>query len=175
MTQAQKGFTLLEGLVVIVVAGILAAIIAPGWFNFVEKNQLTVANDTLYLGMRTAQSKAQSQKSVWQFSLREHNGLVEWAVHPNAVSPSAAQWEALDSRSIQIDAETTFVSSGGIYYVRFDENGNPHQLGRMALSGKRFSRNKRCVIISTLIGAARKSTEKPTPDPTYTARDRFCY
>jgi prepilin-type N-terminal cleavage/methylation domain-containing protein len=175
MTQSEKGFTLLESLVVIVMVGIVAAIAAPGWLNFVEKSQLTVGRDKLYLAMRKAQSEAQHKRTGWQFSVRERDGAVEWATHPNSVTPAVAQWEALDSKSIQLDAESTFTSSAGVYYVRFDEGGNPHHLGRVTLSGKHFSMNKRCVIISTLIGAARKSQEQPTPDPTYTTRDRFCY
>jgi prepilin-type N-terminal cleavage/methylation domain-containing protein len=175
MSQTQRGFTLLEMLVVVFIVGIVAAIAAPSWLSFVEKSQLTVANDKLYLGLRKAQSEAQHKRTVWQFSVRERDGAVEWATHPNSVTPAVAQWEALDSKSIQLDAESTFTSSAGVYYVRFDEGGNPHHLGRVTLSGKHFSMNKRCVIISTLIGAARKSQEQPTPDPTYTTRDRFCY
>lgn len=172
MTQDQRGFTLLEALVVIVMLGIVAAIAAPGWLSFLEKTQLTVARDKLYLGIRQAQSEAQHKKTTRQFSVRERSGVVEWSVHPNA---GATQWEVLDAGSIKIDSESTFSSSAGVYYVRFDEDGNPDNLGRITLSGKRFSSNKRCVIISTMIGAARKSKEQPTPDPTYTARNRFCY
>lgn len=174
MTQDQKGFTLLEALVVVVMVGIVAAIAAPGWLSFLEKSQLTVANDKLYLGIRQAQSEAQRKRTAWRYSVREHNGLVEWAVHPDSLT-TVAQWEAFDGGSIKIDSESTFASSAGVYYVRFDEGGNPHHLGRMTFSGKRFSSSKRCVIVSTLIGAARKSKEQPTPDPTYTTRDRFCY
>lgn len=174
-TGSQKGFTLLEMFVVILGAGILAAIAAPGWMSFIEKSQLNVGRDKLYLGMREAQAIAQARRTVQQFSLREQDGFVEWAVHPMNVSPSVARWEQLDSKAIHIDSETTFVSTAGIYYVRFDEHGNPHRLGRMTLSGNRFSKNKRCVVISTLIGAARKAQDKPTPDPTYRTSDRFCY
>ena len=160
---------------VIVMIGAVAAIAAPGWLNSVERTRLTVGGDELYLGMREAQSEAQAKKTTWRFSLRERNGSIEWAAHPNSISPNAAQWKVIESQSIQIDEETTFISSGGIYYVRFDEDGNPHRLGRVTLSGRRFSNNKRCVIVSTLIGAMRKAKDRPTPDPSYRTRDRFCY
>lgn len=171
----QKGFTLLEMLVVIIGMGILAAIAAPGWMGFIEKSRLNVGRDKLYLGMRKAQTEAQAQRTVQQFSLRERDGFVEWVVHPMNVLPDAAHWEQLDAKSIHIDSETTFVSTAGIYYVRFDEHGNPHRLGRTTLSGSRVSKNKRCVVISTLIGAMRKAEDKSTPDPNYRTSDRFCY
>lgn len=171
----QRGFTLLEVFVVIVGMGILAAIAAPSWMSFIESSRLNVGRDKLYLGMREAQTQAQAQRTVQQFSMRERDGFVEWAVHPLNVLPGTAQWEQLDAKSIRIDSETTFVSAAGTYYVRFDEQGNPHRLGRITLSGSRFSKNKRCVVISTLIGAMRKAEDKPTPDPTYPASDRFCY
>lgn len=171
----QKGFTLLEMLVVIIGMGILAAIAAPGWMSFVERSRLNVGRDKLYLGMRKAQTKAQAQRTVQQFSLRERDGFVEWAVHPMNVLPDASHWEQLDAKSIRIDSETTFVSAEEIYYVRFDEHGNPHRLGRITLSGSRFSENKRCVVVSTLIGAMRKAEDNPTPDPSYRTSDRFCY
>lgn len=174
-TSNQRGFTLLEMLVVIVGVGVVAAIAAPGWMSFMERSRLNVGRDELYLGMREAQSKAQARRSVQQFSLRERDGFIEWVVHSMDVLPDASRWEQLDSKSIHIDSETTFVSTAGTYYVRFDEHGNPHRLGRMTISGDRFSKNKRCVVISTLIGAARKAEDKPTPDPTYRASDRFCY
>lgn len=175
MLQDQRGFTLLEALVVIAMVGMVTAIAAPGWFGFLEKNRLTVASDKLYLVIREAQLEAQSKRTVWQFSLRERDDSIEWAVHPSAMPSSTVQWQTLESQSIRIDGETTFVSTSGTYYVRFDERGNPHRLGRVTLSGKRFPSNKRCVIISTVIGATRKAKEKPAPDPTYRTRDRFCY
>jgi prepilin-type N-terminal cleavage/methylation domain-containing protein len=176
MTQAQKGFTLLELLVVIVMVGVVAAIAVPSWLSFWEKTQMTVARDQLYLGMREAQIKAQSQRTGYQFSVREQQGSIAWLVHSTTTTvPIAAQWTTVDSQSLKIDGETTLNSTSGTYYARFDEQGNPTQLGRLTLSAKRFSKNKRCVIISTLIGAARKSQERPTPDPTYTTGNRFCY
>ncbi|MGB3297920.1 MAG: prepilin-type N-terminal cleavage/methylation domain-containing protein [Phormidesmis sp.] len=178
MSHNQKGFTLLEALVVVVMVGIVAAIAAPGWLSFLERSQLTVTRDKLYLGIKDAQVQAQSKGTSWQFSVRERNGSLEWANHPQAISPLLAQWEVLESRSIQIDqqpGETTFRKDGEAYYVRFDEHGNPRQLGRLALSGKRFSDNKRCVIVSTLIGAVRKSKEQSIPDPNYRSSDRYCY
>ena len=76
-----------------------------------------------------------------------------------------AHWqESLESHSIQIDDETTFASAGGVYYVQFDEDGNvQYRLGRLTLSSTNDPSLKRCVIVSTLIGAIRSSKEQTTP------------
>ena len=171
MLQNQRGFTLLEMLVVLVGIGVAAAIAAPGWLGLVEGNRLTIAGDNLYLGLREAQTTAQHRNIAWQFSVRERDGLVEWATHPKSVSPLLAQWEVIDSRSVQIDVETTFATSGNVYYVRFDEKGNVrYRLGRVTLSSENNARIKRCVIVSTLIGAMRKAKERSEP------RDgKLCY
>ncbi len=172
LKQKQSGFTLLELLVVIFGVGIVAAVAAPSWSGFLEGSRLTTARDKLYLGIRDAQMKSQHQGIAWQFSLRERDDLVEWAIHPKSTSPHLVQqWEPLESKSIKVDEETTFARSSGVYYVRFDEKGNvQYRLGRVTLSSEQTSSIKRCVIVSTLIGAMRESKEQLTP------RDgKFCY
>ena len=160
--QSQSGFTLLEMLLVIFMVGVVAAIAAPGWLRLMEGNRLTVSRDKLYVGIRDAQTSAQRQRIAWQFSIRERDGSIEWATHPKSISPDAARWEALESRSVRIDPETTFASSANIRYVRFNERGDvEYRLGRVTLSSDRVSTVKRCVIVSTIIGAMRRSKEQP--------------
>nr|WP_255516174.1 GspH/FimT family pseudopilin [cf. Phormidesmis sp. LEGE 11477] len=132
--------------------------------QFLEGNRLTVGRDKIHSAIQQTQTTAQRRGVTWQFSLRERNGFVEWAVHPKSVSPALAQWEALDAASVRIDAETTFARSGDVHYVRFNEEGNvEYRLGRVTLSSEQAPAIKRCVIVSTIIGATRKSKEQPTP------------
>lgn len=164
MRQNQTGFSLLEVLIVVAIVGLLSAILAPSWLNFTEGNRLTVSRDEIHSAIQQAQTTARSRGITWQFSIREQDGFVEWAVHPKSVAPSLAKWEVLDSASVRIDPETTFAQSGGVRYVRFDENGNvEYRLGRVTLSSEQAPTVKRCVVVSTIIGATRKSKEQPTP------------
>lgn len=167
----QRGFTLLEMLFVIALIGIVAAVAVPTWLSFLEGQRVTAGQNVLYSKLRDAQEQAQSQRISWQFSVRERDGVVEWAVHPTSVSPLLANWEALPENSVQLDSETNFATAGGVYYVRFDEKGNVrYRLGRVTLSSENNARIKRCVIVSTLIGAMRKAKERSEP------RDgKLCY
>ena len=115
MFDTKKGFTLLEVLIVVCLLGILAAIAAPGWIGFTEGRRLTTAMDKLYLGIREAQTVAQTRRTRWQFSLREIDGSVEWSTHSQSITPSESQWNRLESNSIQIDSETTFAAASGVY------------------------------------------------------------
>jgi len=163
MLHHQKGFTLLEMLVAVVIVGIIAAIASPRWMRFLEERRLVSATDQIYSAVREAQSQSQYKGTSWRLSVRERSDLIELAVHSNATPAALAKWEAIDAKAIQIDGETTFANSGGIYYVRFDSKGNvKYRLGRLTVSGRRFSTQKRCVIVSTLIGAVRQSKEQAT-------------
>ena len=172
----KQGFTVLELLVVIALLGILSAIVAPGWTRFLAKQQVTSVQGFIHQEVQQTQIKSQQNKELWQFSVREKEGLVEIAVHPVSVLPNTVSWRSFD-KSVQLDLETTLLASGGIYYVRFDEKGSVRSssLGRVTVSSKRVPSVKRCIIISTLLGATRTATEQPIPDPDYRRRDRFCY
>ncbi len=171
----REGFTLIETLVVIVVVAIVATIAAPSWLRFLAKHQVATAESYLHQGIQQAQLKSRQKSSSWQFSVRESSETLEMSVHRSHELPSSAEWESLDA-SVQLDEETTLATAGSVYFVRFDEKGNVrYRLGRLTVSSKRFPDIKQCVIVSTLIGATRTASTRTVPDPTYRARDRFCY
>jgi prepilin-type N-terminal cleavage/methylation domain-containing protein len=181
--QTNAGFTLLEILAVVTIMGILAAIAAPSWLAFNERQQLNSANNTIYQAMRLAQSKAKQEKEAWQASFKAESGEVKWAVHKVSVTPTDDSWNKFPN-TIQIDSESSLPQSGDVFRVRFNYKGcpvyNPQDTctnttlltkGRLTLSNKNGSNVKRCVIVSTLLGALRKSQEQPTPDQ----NGRYCY
>ncbi|HIK32126.1 MAG TPA: type II secretion system protein [Oscillatoriales cyanobacterium M4454_W2019_049] len=167
---SNKGFTLIEALVVILMAGILAAIAAPSWMAFKERQTLNAAQDAVFLAMREAQARSLQTKGTWQASFRENKGVVEVAVHSAKTDPNAAPWRSLD-RSVRLDPETTLRESGGVRRVQFNYRGHVNgQLGRVTLSSKNGGTAKRCVITSTLLGVLRKSREQAK-----SVDGKFCY
>ncbi|MBH8563851.1 prepilin-type N-terminal cleavage/methylation domain-containing protein [Nostoc sp. CENA67] len=155
---SNSGFTLVEILVVIMAIGVLAGLALPNWLAFVDTHRLTNAQEELHKAIRQTRSQSTKEKVTWQFSLREQNGILQWVVHPASVNPSSLNWNNLDSH-VLIDSETTLQLSNGIRKIKFDYMGNPNVIRRMTLSSKYGGKAKRCIYVSTLIGAMRTAKE----------------
>ncbi|AFZ02739.1 Tfp pilus assembly protein FimT/FimU [Calothrix sp. PCC 6303] len=171
---SNSGFTLLEVLVTLLMLGILSAIALPSWLSFINTRRLSTAQNQVYLAMRQAQSQAKKEKVIWLASFREQNNLIEWAVHSVNQQPSAGMWNQLES-GIYIDAETSLrkVSvSPQQYQVSFDYRGQViPQFGRITLIGQHSGYAKRCVIVSTILGAMRTGKEHQQADDS----GKYCY
>ncbi len=162
--QSTRGFTLIELLVVIALMATLAAIAAPSWVSFLNNQRLSTAQSQVLEVLRQAQTTAKLKRLDYQVSFRPHplNGKAEWAMHPATLTnPDSLPWNSL-GENIQINPETTFLrQSNGIYKVRFDHRGEiKGNLGRVTLSVPN-SQVKRCVIVSTLLGAMRTGENRP--------------
>ena len=164
------GFTLLEAVTVVAIVGILFALAVPGWASFITLQRLNGGQEQVLLAMREAQSHAKHSHVIWQASFQNANGVVQWAVHPASITPMPSLWSSLDS-AIQMDAETTLQQSGEVRRVQFDHEGNVNgQLGRLTLSSKMGGKMKRCVVVSTLLGAVRTGKEHTTLQD-----GKYCY
>ncbi len=170
---SSSGFTLLEVLLVIAIIAILAAYAAPSWLAFINTRRLNTASDKVYLGLLSAKRQAQRTKTTWQFSLREKEDIVQWAVHPETVNPNNANWNSLDS-NVVLDEETTLLlrKSTNIRHIQFDYRGSIRKppLGRITLSSKYGGKAKRCVYISTILAAIRTAKERDKPK-----KGDYCY
>ena len=57
-----KGYTILELLVIVIMLGVLSAIAAPGWLGFINRQRVRTVNDRVFQSLRTAQSEAKRTK-----------------------------------------------------------------------------------------------------------------
>jgi prepilin-type N-terminal cleavage/methylation domain-containing protein len=181
--KSSQGFTLLELVIISAIVGVLAAIAIPNWLGFFNRQQLNAANNKVYQAMRQAQSRAIQERETWQASFREQNNVVQWAVHRASLAPDQIAWNSFPN-TIKLDSESNLPKAQGISRVRFNYKGCPvynsndtctnttiRTKGRLTLSSLNGGDAKRCVIVSTLLGALRTSQEQATPDE----NNRFCY
>ena len=171
---SNSGFTLIEMMTALLMIGILSAIAAPSWLAFINIHHLNIAQDQVYRAMREAQSQAKKEKLTYHASFREQNNILQWAVHAATIDPSNAQWNDLDA-SVKLDEDESTLNelSNGVRRVQFDYIGSVPlgQLGRITLSSKSGGQTKRCVFISTILGAMRTAKENPKPDN----KNKYCY
>jgi len=60
--KGDRGFTLLEVLVTVLVLGILSSIAAPSWLAFINNQRVRTVNDRVFQSLRSAQSEAKRSK-----------------------------------------------------------------------------------------------------------------
>ena len=155
------GFTAIELAIVVVMIGILAAIAAPGWQLFRDRQAVNTVNERLHLALRDAQNRSLRTKSNWRASLREVGDRIEWAVHPTDTDPEV--WESIQA-PVTIETGTTFASRGSSYYVEFNERGRINgQLGRVTVTSRNAPAIQRCTIASTLLGTLRRGKGNDQP------------
>jgi prepilin-type N-terminal cleavage/methylation domain-containing protein len=159
--QSERGFSLVELLVAVVIIGILAAIAAPVWSGIMTNRRLAVAQDQALQLLRQAQQQAKYHRMGWQASFREVDGQVQGAVHPIRTIPAATDWQNI-APSVRIDfAESTMREGRGVLRTQFTYQGRVNgQLGRITFMPTHPSQARSCVVVSTLLGAMRQDRDE---------------
>jgi type II secretory pathway pseudopilin PulG len=148
---------MLEMLCVVAIAGVLMAIAAPGWLGFANNRSLNAAQDQAYQAIVQAQNEARARHIQWQVSFQTSGTTVQWGTSSTTTAPTS--WQDLPAGvKISASPDTTLSQSGGMYALQFDSQGNVNgQFGKLTLMSLNGGSSKRCVIVSTLLGALRKA------------------
>lgn len=153
------GFTLIEMITVGSIIGMLAAIALPSWLGFMNIRRLNIAQGEVNQAMRQAQSQAKKEKVKYQASFRTQNNILQWAVHKESDLNNAV-WNDLDD-NVQLDPNSTLELDNGVRRVRFNDIGGVIlPLGKITLSSKSGGTARRCVIVSTILGAMRTAKDE---------------
>lgn len=131
----ETGFSLIEVIVVVVMIGVLAAILAPNWFRFLSTQRLNKANDTIAAAIQEAQRQAQRSKRSYSVSFTTTNGsdkIARVAIHPKDVAPDSywknlAEDVQIKSGSILLGTNLTTENTAGssvTYASTYDSSSN---------------------------------------------------
>lgn len=81
--QNDAGFSMVEVVAVTLMIGILAMLAIPSWFNFMNRQQVSKANDAVFAAIQEAQRQAIQKKQSYSVSLRKNSTTqsIETAVY----------------------------------------------------------------------------------------------
>lgn len=173
------GFTLIETLIVIVIISVLAAIIAPSWVTFMNRQRANAGRDQVLQALRTAQTSAKRlrQPVGVQFNvpanpqaalptLRIRNDVQ--TLGNGSLKPGMATLDVFDQTGNRLTG-IAFAEDGSVAGTpTFDANGNltgvnatlpavPIRVVVSAPAGNNPSR--RCVIVQTILGATQSGSD----------------
>lgn len=163
------GFSLAEMLVVIVIAGTLALIAAPGWLSFANSRRADAGRDQVLQLLRQAQSQAmQSRQTRVVNFITPANKLPSVQISGIDQQIDGQVPNATDAKLFGlkvIDGNTTGCGGGAASCVIFDDRGNVkrpnNDLGDKGIrvvitSPADNAGSRRCVIVKTILGAMEK-------------------
>jgi prepilin-type N-terminal cleavage/methylation domain-containing protein len=175
--KGDKGFTIIELLIIVLILGIFASIAAPSWLAFINRQRVRTVNDRVLQSLRTAQSEAKRSK---------RNVTVTFKYDPNATPPVDPPTVEIDTNPAEPDPskkeirKETFSSGGEIKprtivlatnatSITFDYRGNPSAttfpfvVTVAPANSKPDTSARQCARVETLIGGMITAEGKDCP------------
>jgi len=167
-----KGFTLIELLIVVVLISILAAIAAPGWVTFLNRQRANAARDEVLQAIRVAQATAKRtrQDVSVQFNADVNPPTLTVRNVTQVVGGEGdnalVALNAVDGAGAEL-TELTFGSAGDIdidSITGLDPDDPDRPIAKITVSTPAEgpgsdNPTQRCIIVQTLLGATRLGSD----------------
>lgn len=161
--QSVAGFTLIETLVVIVIAGILAAIMAPSWIAFINRQRVNSVRNEVYQAIQKAQNQARQTHSTRKVEFKNEGGFPKLAIQ--------GTWRTLGQGQIKSGATQLSLLPNTVNSIIFDDKGAVANLATasgttqelsstgftIVVSVSNSSGIKGCVKVRTILGAMQEA------------------
>ena len=145
--KSDRGFTLIELAIVLVIISVLAAIAAPNLLGLLNRYRVDRATETLVGAIKEAQRQAMRQSKLCRVNINPTNNTIT-GTPTNCL---------LSERKIEDNIKIRSNIRGTIPNISFSYRGSTTKMGTIVLSSKGTSSQK-CFVISLGTGIARTGT-----------------
>ncbi len=160
---SHEGFTLVEVLIVVVLAAVLVLIAAPGWLAFGNRQRVGTANTEMLLLLREAQAEAIAKRTTYGVKLTPDEALGPTVT--KFTSRGQAAGDIIEISTERLGNDDSDKPSGltlttipanptNLYRFNFDGsvdgNTNGDYIYKIVLEKEGV---RRCVVVETLLGA----------------------
>ncbi|MEM9214544.1 MAG: type II secretion system protein [Cyanobacteria bacterium P01_F01_bin.150] len=172
-SSSTKGMTILEVIVVVAILGILAAIAAPSWLAFANRQRANRATDQVLQSIRSAQADAKRTRRTRTLKFEFDENTNTSYINSNGISSKIGEGdldgmvalEVLESTTdddnnpqwTKLENSISFTSTGGIADVNLPIYINVRIPDKDGV--------KKCVIIRSLLGATRTGSNEECAVP----------
>jgi prepilin-type N-terminal cleavage/methylation domain-containing protein len=172
---SMTGFSLIELMVVILMAGILAAIAAPSWQAFTTRQRIKTVNNQVFQAIKTTQAEAKRNKSAYVLEFNLDDDPLKYSIYKKGTPPppqpqSLSLDGAIKENMLKIYSQVQgtekdkipFKSDGTLDEdeldkdnIKIEDTGKNTDGFRVVVYPKDSPDSRNCIIVQTILGATR--------------------